>query len=291
MLYLCYCEAAFLERRVSDVQVPPLQPTVTTPERGQRPVVLWFRRDLRLSDHPALAQAARQGPITAIFRVGRCPPSHGRPTTARVLPADGASAGPPAAGAGRSTHRPRRTPGARRSCGCRGSTGQSGAHHCRLRPLRQSARDRQVAKALGAVPLVATSSPYAAAPGEVLKPNRRPYEVFTPFYRSWLARALELPVPVDLRVDRLAPARRAAHPWRPIHGSDLSRSWGACGASRLGAISNDSARSLLRHPRSPCTRRDFAPLAIPQGGRAPPSHAARGSRARRRRLPSPAGVA
>ena len=29
--------------------------------------MLWFRRDLRLSDHPALAQAARQGPVTALF--------------------------------------------------------------------------------------------------------------------------------------------------------------------------------------------------------------------------------
>ena len=38
-----------------------------TAERGQGSVVLWFRRDLRLSDHPALAQAARQGPVTALF--------------------------------------------------------------------------------------------------------------------------------------------------------------------------------------------------------------------------------
>ena len=29
--------------------------------------MLWFRRDLRLSDHPALAEAAQQGPITALF--------------------------------------------------------------------------------------------------------------------------------------------------------------------------------------------------------------------------------
>ena len=33
----------------------------------RRPVVLWFRRDLRLEDHPALVAAARQGPVVALF--------------------------------------------------------------------------------------------------------------------------------------------------------------------------------------------------------------------------------
>ncbi len=30
-------------------------------------VVLWFRRDLRLADHPALAAAAREGEVVALF--------------------------------------------------------------------------------------------------------------------------------------------------------------------------------------------------------------------------------
>ena len=34
---------------------------------GRRPVVLWFRRDLRLDDHAALVSAARQGPVVALF--------------------------------------------------------------------------------------------------------------------------------------------------------------------------------------------------------------------------------
>ena len=32
-----------------------------------RPTVLWFRRDLRLDDHPALVAAARQGPVIPLF--------------------------------------------------------------------------------------------------------------------------------------------------------------------------------------------------------------------------------
>lgn len=35
------------------------------PDAG--PTVLWFRRDLRLGDHPALAAAAAQGSVTALF--------------------------------------------------------------------------------------------------------------------------------------------------------------------------------------------------------------------------------
>ena len=32
-----------------------------------RPTVLWFRRDLRLDDHPALVAAAREGPVIPLF--------------------------------------------------------------------------------------------------------------------------------------------------------------------------------------------------------------------------------
>ena len=31
------------------------------------PTVMWFRRDLRLHDHPALDAAAKKGPVTALF--------------------------------------------------------------------------------------------------------------------------------------------------------------------------------------------------------------------------------
>ena len=35
---------------------------------GDAPVLLWFRRDLRLSDHPALSWAAASGrPVIAVF--------------------------------------------------------------------------------------------------------------------------------------------------------------------------------------------------------------------------------
>lgn len=48
-------------------------------------------------------------------------------------------------------------------------------------------RDLDVEAALAAmsVPLVRTGSPYAVAPGRVLKSDGTPFRVFTPFYRNW----------------------------------------------------------------------------------------------------------
>ncbi len=165
---------------------------MSTPEPGQEPVVLWFRRDLRLSDHPALAQAARQGPITAIFVLDDVLlRTAGQPRLAYFL------------------QTLRALDGQLRTVGG-ALTVRAGRPEYVVPAV--TARDRRVAKALGPVPLLATGSPYATAPGEVLKPDGRPYEVFTPFYRSWLAHELELPVPVDL----------AAITWCPLDGLTIA---------------------------------------------------------------------
>jgi deoxyribodipyrimidine photo-lyase len=54
-------------------------------------------------------------------------------------------------------------------------------------------RDDAVQHALGDVPLVRTGSPYAVAPGRVLKADGTPFKVFTPFYRAWLAHGWRAP--------------------------------------------------------------------------------------------------
>jgi deoxyribodipyrimidine photo-lyase len=48
-------------------------------------------------------------------------------------------------------------------------------------------RDERVRAALGAVPLVATGSPYLVSAGRVTKDDGEPYRVFTPFLRKWRA--------------------------------------------------------------------------------------------------------
>lgn len=53
-------------------------------------------------------------------------------------------------------------------------------------------RDQQVESAID-VPLVRTGSPYAVAPGRVTKGDGTAYRVFTPFYRAWSAHGWRAP--------------------------------------------------------------------------------------------------
>ncbi len=47
-------------------------------------------------------------------------------------------------------------------------------------------RDAGVEVALGTVPLVRTGSPYAVSPGRIMKDDGTPYRVYTPFFRAWM---------------------------------------------------------------------------------------------------------
>lgn len=158
--------------------------------------VLWLRRDLRLRDHAALLAAATDGPVLPLFvlddallrpagapRVafllrslraldrdlrehgGRLVVRRGRPE--EVVPAVAAEAG---AGA---VH-------------LSADFGPYGA-----------ARDERVREALGAVPLVATGSPYAVAPGRVRNGKGEPYRVYSAFYRAWAAHGWRRPAASD----------------------------------------------------------------------------------------------
>ena len=60
-----------------------------------------------------------------------------------------------------------------------------------------AARDRRVADALGAVPLVPTGSPYAVSPPRVRTTTGRPYRVFTPYFRAWREHGWPDPAPSD----------------------------------------------------------------------------------------------
>ncbi len=151
--------------------------------------LLWFRRDLRVRDHPALVAAAEAGEVLPVFVLD---PAFARAGTTRsaalltalhalheatdgalvvrsgapeqVIPALAAEAGATAAHISGET-----TPAGRR-------------------------RDRAVERAL-AVPLVATGTPYAVSPGRVQKPGGDPYRVFTPFSRAWLEHGWRAPAP------------------------------------------------------------------------------------------------
>ena len=152
--------------------------------------VLWLRRDLRLSDHPALLAAAESAEsVVPLF----------------VL--DDVLLGP--AGAPRTAFLFRclrdlvvRTGGALRVVRGRPEevvprlAQQVGAVSVHISsdhgPYGRS-RDGAVATALGEVPLVATGSPYAVAPGTLTRNDGQPYSVYSPFLRAWQQRGAAPP--------------------------------------------------------------------------------------------------
>ena len=148
---------------------------------------MWFRRDLRLQDNPALLAAAAEaksagdglvvplfvfdprlwdaaGPVRQAYLVaslraldeelsGQLLLRHGDPTTMVVEVARAA--------------------------------GATSVHASADFAPYGSRRDLRVAQALGQVPLRMTGSPYAVSPGRVTKADGTPYRVFTPFFRAW----------------------------------------------------------------------------------------------------------
>ncbi|MCW2538022.1 MAG: phr [Modestobacter sp.] len=157
--------------------------------------VLWFRRDLRLGDHPALLAACdaagADGDVLPVFALddrlwgasgaprrqflldclaelkaatqGALVLRHGDP--AQVLPQLAAEVG------ATSVH----------------VTADTGPYGRR--------RDENAERALGAVPLVRTGSPYLVAPGRVTKRDGTPFQVFSPFARAWREHGWRAPAP------------------------------------------------------------------------------------------------
>ena len=163
--------------------------------------VLWFRRDLRLRDHPAMHEASENGPVLAVFVLDQAllRPS-GAPRVAflyRALRALDAELrehggllvvrrGDPVRAVPRIAH----------ECGA------SSVHVSKDFGPYGSRRDEAVGDALGDIPLVRTGSPYAVSPGRVVKDDGTPFKVFTPFYRAWVAHGWRAPAPnVAGRVD------------------------------------------------------------------------------------------
>lgn len=146
--------------------------------------VLWFRRDLRLQDHPALMDAAQDaGSLHALFVLDPVLLRAGAPRVAFLLRSLSALRDDLAHHGGSMILR---TGDARKVVPAfAAEVGAASVHISEDFTPYGRRRDADVARALEDVPLVATGSPYAVSPGRILTGSGEPYKVFTPFFRAW----------------------------------------------------------------------------------------------------------
>ncbi|HWU22592.1 MAG TPA: deoxyribodipyrimidine photo-lyase, partial [Nocardioides sp.] len=158
--------------------------------------VLWFRRDLRLGDHPALLAAAEAAGRDGVVPLFVLDPALLRPSGAprvafllrslRALDDDLRRHGP---GLVVRSGRPEDVVPA-----VVAEAGADAVHVSADFGPYGAARDRLVEDR---VPLVRTGSAYAVAPGRVLTGGGTPYRVFTPFLKAWLAHGWRAPAASD----------------------------------------------------------------------------------------------
>ncbi|MFD1149499.1 cryptochrome/photolyase family protein [Saccharothrix hoggarensis] len=153
--------------------------------------VVWFRRDLRTADHPALLAAAERASAAlglfvldpVLLRASgrprieflhRCLRSLDRELGGRLVVVDGdpVEVVPRVAAA----------------------VGASSVHVSADAGPYGRTRDAAVERH---VELVRVGSPYAVTPGRVAKPDGTPYRVFTPFRKAWLAHGWPAPADTD----------------------------------------------------------------------------------------------
>ena len=148
--------------------------------------VMWFRRNLRLGDNPALLEAVADGPVLPLFVLdpalwGPAGPSRRAYVAASLRALDGQL-------------RQRKTrlsvvggDPVRRVVLAARQVGAERVHVAADFGPHGHRRDLEVEEALAnaGVELVRTGSPYAVAPGRVLSGSGEPYKVFTPYSKAW----------------------------------------------------------------------------------------------------------
>ena len=157
--------------------------------------VMWFRRDLRLGDNPALLEAVADGPTLTLFVLdpalwGLAGPCRRGYLAASLIALDGQL-------------RQRKTQlslvrgdPVRRVVLAAKEVGAERVHVAADHGPYGRRRDRDVEQALAdaGIELVRTGSPYAVAPGRVENGSGDPYKVFTPFSEAWSDHGWRSPV-------------------------------------------------------------------------------------------------
>jgi deoxyribodipyrimidine photo-lyase len=234
-----------------------------------RPVIVWFRQDLRLADNPALTQAVRTGePVLPVFILdqGSNAPSVGAASlwwldkSLRALATD-----LKARGAGLILRRGDSQTELRRLIA---EIGADRVYMNRLWEPEAADRDADVAHALRAegVEVKGWNGTLLAPPGSVLNGSGQPYKVFTPFNRALMA-SLTPPSPLPPPEALIRPADVASddldswglHPRRPDWSGGFDWTPGEAGArAALEIFLGHGLKSYAvgrDHPAEPLTSR------------------------------------
>jgi len=136
---------------------------------------MWFRRDLRLGDNPALSAALRTGAVAPIFIWDRTLPTSDRRTSylaASLKALDHSLDGNLHVYEGDPTQI------------LKALSSQYGEIFSseEFTPLAAT-RDQELAQS--GIVINRVGSPYAVSPGRVRKSDETPYRVYTPFYKAW----------------------------------------------------------------------------------------------------------
>ena len=197
--------------------------------------ILWFRRDLRLSDHPALVAAAADGAVLPLFVLDdtllrTAGDIRRNRLLASVRALHAATDGALVIRRGKAEEV---VPAVAQELG-------TSAVHITGEPFPYGRRrDDAVRKSLqGAdIELFTTGTPYAVGPGRIVKGDGTPFKVFTPFSRAWRERGWHSPAerPTGLRwvrrvdgdalpdtpADERAGEQAALDRWNDFRESDL----------------------------------------------------------------------
>ncbi len=182
------------------------------------PSVMWFRRDLRLSDNPALVEASADDGVLPLFVLdpvlwGPAGPPRRAYLAASLRSLDAA------------LHRRRARLSVTRGGPVRQvvlaarEVGADRVHVAADYGPYGRRRDEEVERALTqhGIELVRTGSPYAVAPGRVTSGAGEPYRVFTPYSKAWAEHGWPAPIeaPADLHWLSLEKSRALPDPPLP----------------------------------------------------------------------------
>ncbi|WP_212525753.1 deoxyribodipyrimidine photo-lyase [Actibacterium sp. MT2.3-13A] len=199
-----------------------------------RPIILWFRRDLRLADHPALAEAAQSGrPVIPLFILDEVAEGHGAAPKWRLgLGVEHFAARLEALGSRLILRRGRALEVLREVIA---ATGAGAVYWSRLYDPQAVARDTGVKAALKEQGIEARSfaGHLLFEPWTVETGQGGYYRVYTPFWKAVQGRDPGAPLPAPTRL-------RAPQGWPD---SDASADW------RMGAAMQRGASVVARHVR------------------------------------------